>query len=522
MTDLEIREFRATPTADEGTVEGIAVPYGETISVGGFRERFAPGAAEGSEGVKLFWRHDEIIGAVDTLEDREEGLFIRARIADTTLGRDARALLKCGAIDRFSVGFIPVEDREDEDGTIVRTKVALREVSLVPHPAYSGATVTQARAALEDSHVESSAVGTTNDERQSMTDTNVAAEVTELRGVIEEVEREVKSLASNRNDDTPAVDHRNAGQILKALAAGDEATIRHYESIQERAYEGGTTANAPVKDGWVGDLTRIFDASSGVLSDIFGQGTLPAQGMNVEFAELATNTMTVTEQLAEGDDLASGQVTLTTRTAPVRTYGGYTELTRQAIERSSLPVLNRSLEALAQAAGVRKKLEMRAAFNTLVADRVTEGDVVDIAATPDAYDWADAVVDAAINLESKGAQIDALVVSVDIFKALIRLETEGRRVFRIDGAERTVGELDLTGLVGDIAGVRVVADTAASAGSAAFVNGRALRQYDSAVVSLQDENVINLSKSFSVYRYGAVAAEIPGFVVPVEFGETSV
>lgn len=507
MTDLEIREFRATPTADEATVEGIAVPYGETISVGGFRERFAPGAAEGSEGVKLFWRHDEIIGAVDTLEDREDGLFIRARIADTTLGRDARALLKLGAIDRFSVGFIPVEDREDEDGTIVRTKVALREVSLVPHPAYSGATVTQARAALEDVRSDSAA-NPDNNERSDMTDTNVAAEVDEIRGSIEELSREVRSLATVK-DETPAVDNRSAGEILQGIVRGDETAIR--------AYEGGTTDNAPMKAGWVGDLTRIFDNSSGVLSQIFGQGTLPAAGMSIEYAELATNTMSVTEQADEGEALAQGQVTLTTKTAPVKTYGGGTSLSRQAIERSNLPVLNRSLEALAQAAGVRKKLEMRAAFNALVAARVTAEDVIDIAATPSAYDWADAVIDAAINLESKGAGIDALVVSTDVFKTLVRLESDGHRLFRIDGAERTVGELDLTGLVGDVAGVKVVADTAASAGSAAFVNARAIRQYDSAVVNLSDEDIVTLTRDFSVYRYGAVAAEIPGFVVPVEF-----
>ena len=35
-------------------------------------------------------------------------------------------------------------------------------------------------------------------------------------------------------------------------------------------------------------------------------------------------------------------------------------------------------------------------------------------------------------------------------------------------------------------------------------------------MSLQDENVLNLSKDFSVYRYGAVADEIPAGVVPVK------
>lgn len=500
MTDLETRSFEVRlEDAEAREVSGIAVPWDDEISVGGFRERFDRGSVNPAENVLLLYGHSEPIGRIVEHSDTDAGHEIRAVISKTPRGDEVYTLLRDGVLTKFSVGFRPVEDRE-EDGVVVRTAVDLREVSVVPFPAYSGAAVTDVRS--------DSAANPDNNERSDMTDTNVAAEVDEIRGSIEELSREVRSLATV-NDETPVADTRSAGEILKGIVSGDETAIR--------AYEGGTTANAPLKAGWVGDLTRIFDASSGVLSDIFAQGTLPAQGMSIEYAELLTNTMTVSEQLAEGDDLPQGQVTLTTKTAPVKTYGGGTSLSLQTIQRSNLPVLNRSLEALAQAAGVRKKLEMRAAFNALTAARVTAGDVVDIAAAPTAYDWADAVIDGAINLESKGGVIDALVVSVDVFKALIRLETNGHRVFRIDGAERTIGELDLTGLVGDIAGVKVVADTSAAAGSAAFVNTRAVRQYDSALVSLQDENILNLSKDFSVYRYGAVAAEIPGFVVPVEF-----
>lgn len=506
--DLQTRAFEVRLSDEEAReVSGIAVPWDDEINVGGIRERFERGAVKPSENVLLLYGHSEPIGRITAHRDTDKGHEIDAVISKTARGDEVYTLLRDGVLTKFSVGFRPVEDRE-EDGVIIREAVDLREVSVVPFPAYQGASITDVRS--------DSAANPPKTERSEMTDVINAAEVEEIRGSIEELSREVRSLATPK-DETPAADMRSAGEIVKALASGDEATIRHYEEIQKRAYTGGTTANAPVKDGWVGNLTRIFDASSGVLSQIFGSGTLPAEGLNVEFAELATNTMTVEEQVAEGDDLKTGQVTLTTRTAPVKTYGGATELTRQAIERSSLPVLSTSLEALSQAAGVRKKLELRTAFNALVAARIVAEDVIDIAATPSAYDWADAVVDAAINLEAKGAGIDALVVSTDVFKSLIRLETDGRRVFRIDGAERTMGELDLTGLVGDIAGVKVIADTAASAGSAAFVNGRALKQYDSAVVSLQDENIINLSKSFSVYRYGAVAAEIPGFVVPVVF-----
>lgn len=510
MTDLETREFEVR-LADEGerTVTGIAVPWDDEIQVGGIRERFSKGAVKHGDVTLLMYGHAEPIGKLTAFRDTPTGHEITAKISATPRGDEVHTLLRDGVLTKFSIGFRPVLDRED-DGVIIREEIDLREVSIVPIPAYQNAAITAVRS-------ETSAAGTEEERKDDiMTDSVPAAEVVELRAAIEEIDREVKAFAT-REPETPAVDTRTAGEILKAIAAGDDATIRHYNEMQARAYTGGTTADAPIKDAWVGDLTRIFDASSGVLAETFSTGNLPATGMNIEFAELATNTVAFDEQLLEGDDLAYGKVTLTTQTAAVKTYGGYVQLTRQAIERSSLPILNRSLEALAMAAGVRKKAELRAAFVALVAARVTAGDTVDIAMTPTAGDWLDAVVDAAINFEGKGGSIDALVVSADVFKALNALETTGHRVFRVDGHERTAGELDLTALRGDIASVRVLLDTGATGNTAAFVNGRGIRQYDSALINLQDENVINLSKDFSAYRYGAIAAEIPGFVVPVEF-----
>src|SRR5690606_30986550 len=86
---------------------------------------------------------------------------------------------------------------------------------------------------------------------------------------------------------TPAATStRSAGQMLQAIAEGDDDAIREYNDLIERAYTGGTTADSPIKDGWVGDLTRLFDSSTGVLSAFFATGVLPDKGMNIEFAEL--------------------------------------------------------------------------------------------------------------------------------------------------------------------------------------------------------------------------------------------
>jgi hypothetical protein len=75
--------------------------------------------------------------------------------------------------------------------------------------------------------------------------------------------------------------------------------------------------------------------------------------------------------------------------------------------------------------------------------------------------------------------------------------------------------LNPTGLSANLAGVEVRVNLKQAAPGAALTNRLALREYSSPVVSLQDENIINLSKAFSLYFYAAFAHEIPGAIVPV-------
>lgn len=512
---LETRSFevRETKTGSR-TFTGVAVPFDKPADIGGmYTERFESGAVEipASGKVLLYWRHSEPIGVLTSWEDAAEGWTVEARISETARGDEAYTLLRDGVIGELSIGFIPLEHRsDDETGEITRTRVEVREVSLVPFGAYGAdAPVTDVRA--------KAASDTPNAlERSTMTDTVTAAEVTELRGTIEELSRSVANLAS-RDDDAPTVDTRSAGELLKGIVSGDESAVSAYE----RAYTGGTSADALVRPQGIVDLVRIFDASSGVLADTFGTGTLPATGNTIEFAEIASNTITVTEQVAEGDEIPFGKVAITTRTAPVKTYAGGTQLTRQSIERSTVGVLNTSLEALATAAGARKKAVLRAAFQSLVTAReaiASNGGVVVLGATlaaGTAGNWEDALIDAAIKFEAENLEIERMIVSASVFKKLRSLTVSGERVFTV-GEKNASGTLDLPGLSGDFGGIDVRLDAGATGDKAAFVNGRAIRAYDSPLVSLSDEELITLSKSFAVYRYGAVAAEVPAAVVPVK------
>jgi HK97 family phage prohead protease len=509
-TRSAVLEFRESE--EDGYLEGIAVPYGQVANIGGkFQERFEAGSVEPEETVWLYRDHKTPIGHVIEAEHRAEGLWIRAKLALSDLAKDTLTLLRNGALNSLSVGFVPQETR-DEDGVRVVTRARLREVSVVAKPAYSLATVLHVREDTTDREP----VAITKENPVSDNTDSAAELATEVRGALEEMEQRLSMLA------TPApavekVETRSVGQIAQALVANDADTVEYVNEVQSRAYTGGTSADSPIKDAWVGDLTRIFDASSGVLSSIFVSGALPEKGMNVEFAKLASNTVTVEEQLEEGDDLAFGKVTLTTDNAPVKTYGGYTQLTVQEIRRSTLPILDRHFEAMAVAAGKRKKIELRTFFNTVRAAQVTASNTVALGEGLDdvtAVQWADLIVDAAIKYEAKNADFDALVVSPAVFKHLNTLTMSGDKVFKVADAN-TLGTLNIRGLTGNLAGVPVVCDTGATGSLATFINGRAIRQFNNGIVNLQDDNIINLTKTFSVYYFEALADEQPDLIVPV-------
>ena len=534
---LERREFtfRASVSAAGNLISAIGVPYNTPVRIrdwsGEYDEQFAPGSVDDDDAL-AFWRHRDPIGRLESATESAEGRSIALRISDTVLGRDALTLARDGAVTQVSIGFelggeYTVEERDGDVPLVTRTRVKAREYSLVPFGAYGpDASITDIRHQQHPTSKEPSMTTTTTPLEERL-DT-VASDVVEIREMSEKLERQL-ALIPTREEQGTLGDPRTAGQFIRDMIAGDSTAIEAYnramehlyDEVQHRAYTGGTTADAPVKDGWVGDLTRIFDSSTGVLAEVYSTGTLPNTGMNIEYAQLLTNTVQVTEQAAQGDDLAYGKVTLEMATAPVKTHGGYVQLTRQQIERSTLPVLNRSLEALAVAAGARKKAALRTAHAALITARkaiASNGGVVLLGATlaaSAAGNWEDALIDAAIRFEAENAAPEVMLVSATVFKKLRSLTVSGERVFQV-AADNASGTLNLPGLSGNFAGIPVRLDPGQAGDEAVIVNSRAIRQYDSALVQLQDENIINLSKDFSVYRYGAVAAEVPALLVPIK------
>jgi HK97 family phage prohead protease len=167
MRKLEIREaglerevrycaLEARATGEDGTVEGygsvfgVKDSYADVVAAGAFTESLKAHKKAGTMPAML-WQHngDEPIGVWDEMVEDAKGLKIKGRMAlDTVRGREAYALLKMGALNGLSIGFLTKQsdfDRETNVRTV--TEVDLWEVSLVTFPANPKARTTVVKAA---------------------------------------------------------------------------------------------------------------------------------------------------------------------------------------------------------------------------------------------------------------------------------------------------------------------------------------------------------------------------------------
>lgn len=147
----EIRVFDSAP--GEMIVEGRAIVYDTPTLIWEwdgikYYEIIARGALDGADlrDVPFKYNHsDSVMVMARTrngtlkLETDENGLLVRAELADTTTGRDLYALIKRGDIDKMSFAFTVAEESYDRD---TRTRKILRfkkiwDVSAVDIPAYA-------------------------------------------------------------------------------------------------------------------------------------------------------------------------------------------------------------------------------------------------------------------------------------------------------------------------------------------------------------------------------------------------
>lgn len=527
---LNVTGLRLRGTGDTGdgmTLEGVAVPFNQRYALfSDYAEVIDPDCDFGTrKTVKVSREHGDLIGKLTDMRSEADGLHVVAKLADTESGREAAELVREGVYDGFSIGFRPVENRviDSDDGVteVHRRKVDLFEVAVTGIPAYPAAEITSQR---------SQTTTTTNNESEapSMGNDNEQRDVNERLEAFGEELRGIKATVAAGIQATPPAElggeFRTAGDYLKALS--DERNADHAAAIdlmrQTRdAIVTGDTGNTVA---WIADDLRLIEQRRKV-TNILTRDTLPATGMSMEYNVVSEDSTSVDKQTAEGAALTFGKVKFGTKTADINTYGGYTTLSRQTIERSTTPMLNTALKALNNAYAKSTENAVRTYLYDLIKSQRDAADNPNNITAPAALSdmttdqWAGLILDAAEVMDDRNAAMTRLGVSKDVALALIKLKDSGNRFMDISGkGSDTIGAFDVTGVVGDLMRVPVYLLPKAPTGTAAFIDPTAVTVWESGgPTQLSNTDPVNIVDNYSVYGYMAVAATFTDGLLPIKF-----
>lgn len=503
MAEIETREFEVRADLEERTITGLAVPYGQDANIGGaYMERFVPGAITDVTDVKLFYGHEEPIGKVLTGRDTEEGYEITAKVSDTARGNEVMTLMRDGVLNKFSVGFVPLESERD-GSTVTRTKVSLKEVSVVPFPAFAGANITEVR--------EDGGIPAETSEPQPEQDNSMENIELDVRAVQDEVAELRRVVEAGQTVATPAPmgsEFRSQAEFAKALVAGDTKAV-------EFARAASTSADAAVVAPWFGYINTLIANNRPTVS-AFSRAALPATGLTVEYAKIDSNTLAVGVQDPENEALSFGNLTFETVSATVKTYGGYTTFSRQYVERSQVNTLDQVFQGLALAyAGATNS-----ALVTAIGALDFTGKIFD-ADGGTASSLAEGIANgAAYIFTNTGLRPEFILTGTDGYVTLAKVAAgDGRPVLLTDGAGvNNIGTADIAGLRGSVFGLPIIVDPAIGTGVVYMANSNAVLTMESAgaPVRLTDGDVTTLTDSVSVYGYMAIATPREGAIVKLD------
>lgn len=524
VTGLRLRD--TNDTGDGMTLEGVAVPFNQRYALfSDYAEVIDPDCDFGTrKTVKVSREHGDLIGKLTDMRSEADGLHVVAKLADTESGREAAELVREGVYDGFSIGFRPVENRviDSDDGVteVHRRKVDLFEVAVTGIPAYPAAEITSQRSQTTTTNNESEAPHMGNDNEQRDVNERLEAFGEELRGIKATVAAGIQTTA-------PAElggEFRTAGDYLKALS--DERNADHAAAIDlmRQTRDQIVTGDTGNTVAWITDDLRLIEQRRKV-TNILTRDTLPATGMSMEYNVVSEDTMAAAKQTAEGAALTFGKVKFGTKTADINTYGGYTTLSRQVIDRSTTPMLNTALKALNNAYAKATENAVRTYLYDLIKSQRDAAENPNNITAPAALNtmtpdqWAGLILDAAEVMDDRNAAMTRLGVSKDVALALIKLKDSGNRFMDISGkGGDTIGAFDLTGVVGDLMRVPVYLLPKAPDGTAAFIDPTAVTVWESGgPTQLSNTDPVNIVDNYSVYGYMAVAATFTDGLLPVKF-----
>ena len=476
-----------------GTGYGMAVPYGVEIEYDGMRESFAPGAFDTTAvvGKPLAYRHNEPIGVITAASNEPDGLYIDFDVVNTSLGRDAATLMRTGSSRGLSVGFAPLESKRTQGkNAIVYTKAALAEVSLTHQPAYSTAGV----GSIREDHM---SVETVEDAAPA-----VVADI-QAREAIDELRREVASVAHVAEPVHPLAQFRSYGEYSKAVLEGFES----------RALFDQVTGDNPgvLPPVWLQQVRGIIDLGRPVITGVGGPQSAGTTGLDINWPYFDGDLTTIVEaQANEKDEVNSVQISIEKGTASLGTYAAGSDISYQLLQRSQpsyLDAHNRIMAASYSTVTDRK-------FTSDIWNQGSGTITYDLSADTTGAVFRAAVFEASMECEDATGMPATIVYA----STALMIEIGGWESFYPApyGVQNVSGVATASTLQVNVSGLRVVRAKwldGAAARHAIVTNGESARWIEDGPRLANAENVGQLGRDIAIYGYGVTAAYLPAGIV---------
>jgi hypothetical protein len=445
------------------------------------------------------------VGLVTGRVDTDEGMLFTAKVSKTAAGDDALELAKDGVIDSVSVGVNPTEYDMDGDIMVV-TAADWMELSLVPIPAFAGATITDVAASA----------ATIPDAVSSTTNPKETAVV--------EAEKSVEIEAATPTAPIPAQPKRNfgmptAGEYLAAFHVGGDTYRKVNDAFIEAAKSRQTALQAAAGDTLTTDTPGLLPVP--VLGPVFddlnyirpvvaavGARAMPDGGSQKTFIRPTWTTHpSVAAQSPELNPVSATTPVIASNVVTKTTLAGQVTLSVQDIDFTSPGAMEIILRDLVG--------QYMLASDNVAADAIGNGASASgstwTVTANDPSSLISALYDAATDiLTATNFLPDHLFVSPDVWRKLgSQLDTDKRPIFPYAGAAglmgvNGIGQANITvANTFNPFGLNLVADRNFADGSLFVARGTAIEFYEQVKGIMSVEVPSTLGRTFSYYGYVA-------------------
>lgn len=504
------------------TITGIAAPYNVVATVNdGTEVMFAPGSLPvDGKNPKLYMYHDstQAIGIVTAREDTPDGMLFTAKISTTALGDEALVLAADGVLDSVSVGVNPTEFEIDQNGVMIVTAANWLELSLVPQPAFAGATITDVAASIPTSDEEMS--DNTKEEadtpeplepQENPVSETPAPEVIEASTVFAQPKR---SFVMPTPAEYLAAMHAGGDTFRNVNAAYKDAVRNQQTALQAAAGDVLTTDTpgllpVPVLGPLFQDLNFVRPVVSA-----FGARAMPNTPSKT-FIRPTITTHTSAATQTEGAAASATTMVIASNTVTKATVAGQVTLSVQDIDFTDPAALNLVLNDLA---GEYLIATDNIAADNLVAGKTASGSTWTVTAN-DPTSLINALYDAAREITEDSNYFPThLCVSPDVWEKLgAQLDGSKRPIlgYTTNGvigqnSIGRVGGLAYTGM--DVMGLNLVVDNNFAAGTMLVVYAPGYEIYEQQRGLMSVENPSTLGRTFSYYGYFATFVAKSSFI----------